>query len=105
MSILEEHGNNIYSDIQKNPDLEKFINEVVGNTDFMKKFYDPLDQPKAPILNDDFSNYFIIAGLPKAQKEKLPKLLEIVIKIFTKKGVTFITQESISVPLDESCVS
>ena len=53
----------------------------------------------APKLNEDFSNIFIISNLPKAEAEKLPKLKSVIMKIFTKKGADYITEDMIDIPM------
>ena len=83
MNILEEFGINFDAEIEKNPDLKWFIDEAIkNNKDLFTEYENPLERPDAPKLNDDFSNYFVIAGLPIVGEDKKQKLIEHIVNIF-----------------------
>jgi translation initiation factor 3 subunit B len=53
----------------------------------------------APKFNDDFSNYFVISNLPKAEEAKVDKLKGILTKALTAKHFK-VANEDIDMPLD-----
>jgi len=60
---------------------------------------DPLSDPNAPKLDEDFSNYFVINNLPKCEEKKVDKLKGMIIKASTKQNLV-VTEESIDIPMD-----
>ena len=90
MELFQDLHLDFSQEISKNKDLEKYINQAVSDPKVFSQYENPLEKPEAPKLNTDFSNYFIIAGLPKVSQEKQVKLLDIIMKVFKKKGCDFV---------------
>ena len=60
---------------------------------------DPLLNPNAPKLNDDFSNYFVINNLPKAEEAKIVKLKALIMKSTAKNNLQ-VSEDQIDIPID-----
>ena len=91
-------GLDFSEDLAKEPELEQYLEEVVKNEGF--KYEEPLEDSGAPTLNTDLSNFFIIAGLPKIPESKLGKLNARLLKVLGKRGVDFLTEEQIEMPME-----
>ena len=63
------------------------------------KVTDPLLSADAPKLNEDFSNYFMINNLPKADESKIPKLKALIMKSTAQNNLG-VQEENIDVPID-----
>ena len=48
---------------------------------------EPLSNANAPKLDDDMSMYFLINNLPKCKEEKVQKLVALILKTLTTKGL------------------
>lgn len=105
MELFQDLNLDFSQEIAKNKDLEKYINQAVADPKVFSQYENPLEKPEAPKLNTDFSNYFIMAGLPKVGQEKQPKLLDLLVKIFKKKGCDFIRIEDLEMPVQEDGIS
>ena len=71
----------------------------MAQTGAMHVWLDPLLLPNAPKLNDDFSNYFVINNLPKAEEAKVGKLKALIMKSTAKNNLN-VQEENIEIPLD-----
>ena len=102
MDILKEKlpGLDFSDEIADNPELEKYIKEACESYEL--EFRDPLSDVEAPKLDEDFSSYFLLCGLPKVEEEKREKLLNVITKIFTKLNIDFISPDKITMLMDDS---
>jgi len=66
----------------------------------VKELSDPLDDPKAPKLNEDFAQYFVVNGLPICDAEKSKKLTGLLIKLLAKKGLD-VDEKAITMPFGD----
>ena len=68
MSFLHTFGIDLKKDFADKPDLERYLEWALEVVE--KDYQDPFDSPEAPVLKTDFSNYLVIAGLPKISSDK-----------------------------------
>ena len=76
-------------ELNENPELAQYLIESINkhSTGLMN----PLDTAECPKLNEDFSNYIILNGLPKCDEAKSKKLVALLIKLFGK--LKFVVEE------------
>ena len=60
-----------------------------------------MTEEDAPTLDTSFSNYVLLCDLPIVTEDKKAKLLLVLKNIFKKKGIEYITEDNITVLLDE----
>ena len=72
-------------DIEKNPDVAEFLRQVISKEAI--QVADPLLNANAPKLDDDMSMYFLINNLPKCKEDKVSKLVALIMKTLTTKGL------------------
>ena len=85
-------------ELEKEPALWEYLRRSILS--HAPEIQPPLNDPNAPELNDDLSNYFVINNMPVAPEEKVPKLFALVHK-FLANGEITVQDEDIEIPLDE----
>eukprot|EP00347_Sterkiella_histriomuscorum_P005175 403357608 len=84
-------------EIKQNIEVSEYIrNACLSNVAMIE---DPKTKSDAPKLNEDFSKYFVINNLPICDAEKSKKLIQLIIKLYQKKEISF-TENDITMPLD-----
>lgn len=97
-NLKEILGIDFDKEIEKDPEVAEHL-EAAALVEAMK-YEDPLAKPDAPVLDTDFKNFFIIAGMPKVGKDKLQKLNDKLFKVLAKRGVDFVDADSIEIPFE-----
>lgn len=102
MESLKEQlpGLDFKEEIEKNPELEDYIYKeclLYGAT-----FVHPLKREEAPKLDENFSSYFMLCGLPKVDDVKRSKLTVVLSKLFNKLKIDYVQPEDITMLQDES---
>lgn len=83
--------------LTEKPELADYLQKQIMTE--AARVTDPLLLPNAPKLNDDFSNYFVINNLPKAEEAKVGKLKALIMKSTAKNNLN-VQEENIEIPLD-----
>lgn len=86
-------------EIKTNPELSEHLRQACFSNAYQVE--DPRKKPEAPKLDDDFSKYLVINNLPICDAEKSKKLIQLLIKLYQKKELTF-SESDITMPLDEA---
>lgn len=72
--------------IEKNPEISQYLRGAI-NANSMNIEH-PLSLKESPKLDDDFSKFMLLNGLPICDsKEKVGKLINLVIKQFSKLNI------------------
>lgn len=96
--LIEYYPDINFTDIlTEKPHLAEFFQKQIQIE--AAKVTDPLLNPNAPKLDEDFSNYFVINNLPKCEEAKVSKLKGMIIKSSAKQNLT-VTEDSIDMPMD-----
>ena len=85
-------------EMEERPELIKYLRGAINQK--ATGLEDPLKLKEAPVLDDDFSKYILINGIPVCDTKKADKLLALLVKLFAKKKFT-ITQEDITLNFTE----
>ena len=73
-------------ELEKDPALWEYLRKSINA--HAPAIQPPLNDPNAPELNDDFSNYFVINNLPITEEAKVQSLKEkIVNKVLGKRDL------------------
>ena len=56
----------------------------------------------APVLDNDFSKFVLLNGLPKVNEEKSEKLKKLIVKLFKKKSNIEITEDKVDMKFDSA---
>ena len=56
----------------------------------------------APVLDNDFSKFVLLNGLPKVNEEKSEKLKKLIVKLFKKKSNIEITEDKVEMKFDSA---
>jgi len=91
--------NEIYPDMDftkefEDPEMRNFIRDAINKHSLGLE--SPLDGPNVPVIDDDFSKFILMNGLPKIDEEKCKKkLVPKLIKLFgSLEGIKYaITEE------------
>ena len=59
-------------ELEEKPELSKYLAGSINQNSM--KLDNPLDLPECPILDEDFSKYILLNGLPKCDEAKAAKL-------------------------------
>lgn len=62
----------------------------------------PLMLGSAPVLDNDFSKFVLLNGLPKVNEEKSEKLKKLIVKLFKKKSNIEITEDKVEMKFDSA---
>lgn len=85
------------ADILKTPEIVDYLRQVIVKESMQAT--DSLLRPDAPKLDDDLSMYFLINNLPKCKEDKVSKLVALIIKTLTQKGLK-IEETDVDIPLN-----
>lgn len=70
-------------ELQEKPELAKYMRNAINAKSLGLEA--PLESPQAPKLDNDFSKFILLNGLPKCDEKKAAKLVALLIKLFSKR--------------------
>lgn len=77
-------------ELNETPELAKYLKSAINAKSM--GIDKPSDLPDRPKLDEDFSKFIVLNGLPKCDTKKSEKLTALMIKLFGKKN--FVVEES-----------
>lgn len=85
--ILEIYPDMDFSkELADTPELSKYLKQAINAKSV--GLDRPEEMPNRPKLDDDFSRFVVINGVPKCDTKKSEKLTALLIKLFSKKAIT-----------------
>ena len=97
--ILEIYPDMDFSkELQEKPELQKYMRGAINQKSL--GLTNPLKSKEAPVLDNDFSKFVLLNGLPKVNEEKAEKLKKLIVKLFKKKSNFEIGEEKVEIKFD-----
>jgi hypothetical protein len=90
------------AELQEKPELAKYMRNAINAKSLGLE--PALESPQAPKLDNDFSKYIILNGLPKCDEKKAGKLISLLIKLFAKRQFN-IAEDSIEMNYDSEKIT
>lgn len=88
------------AELEEKPELAKYMRAAINSKSV--GIDDPQTLKDAPKLDDDFSKFILLNGLPKVDEKKGEKLKALLIKLFSKKGNFTLTEDKLDLKFDDA---